>query len=572
MAMEGAGAASTGGAGAPPRSRPVLWPAFVTIAAFLAVVAQICREALHLTNGTWIYSLDDTYIHMAIARSFATHGVWGVTPDGFTSSTSSPLWSLLIAAAFKLVGVQMLVPFVLALAFAIAAILQLNRLVSASGAPGPWVLIVLLVSVFAAPMPTLAYSGMEHLMHIVVMLLVLEAGLRALGPEPGRRDALVLAAGGALLTMSRFEGLFQIAILGLMLAARGRWGVAIATVAGGIAPVALYGAWSRAHGWYWLPNSVLLKGRALHGPLKAWIKGLINNGYNQTWANPHVLVVLLGALVLLMIPRKSAAGRANRDALVIFTVVMVLHMQFAVVGWFYRYEAYLIAIGVALIGSGIWIERERLRSWLLEPPRLPRLAAATVIAILMARPLLERAQRSARETPRAAANIYGQQYQMARFLNRYYGGQAVMVNDIGAVSWFGNEHLLDIWGLASLEPARLSLTHQWSLDQARRLVRESGAKVAIVYEIWFRQFGGTPAEWTRVGVWKIPKNVTCAFDSVSIFALTPEETLPLARHVKEFEPELPYEAMHLGPDREIPGLWVREGAPRPREAATIGGP
>ena len=114
---------------------------------------------------------------------------------------------------------------------------------------------------------------------------------------------------------------------------------------------------------------MLLKGRALHGPLKAWIKGLINNGYNQTWANPHVLVVLLGALVLLMIPRKSAAGRANRDALVIFTVVMVLHMQFAVVGWFYRYEAYLIAIGVALIGSGIWIERERLRSWLLEPRR-----------------------------------------------------------------------------------------------------------------------------------------------------------------------------------------------------------
>jgi len=30
--------------------------------------------------------------------------------------------------------------------------------------------------------------------------------------------------------------------------------------------------------------------------------------------------------------------------------------------------------------------------------------------------------------------------------------------------------------------------------------------------------------------------------------------------------------MHIGPDREIPGLWVREGAPRPREAATIGGP
>jgi len=30
--------------------------------------------------------------------------------------------------------------------------------------------------------------------------------------------------------------------------------------------------------------------------------------------------------------------------------------------------------------------------------------------------------------------------------------------------------------------------------------------------------------------------------------------------------------MHMGPDREIPGLWVREGMPAAREGAAVGDP
>ena len=98
------------------------WPALVTIALFAASLALIARRALHLTQGAWTYPIDDAYIHMAIAKSFVTRGVWGVTPDGYTSSTSSPLWSLLIAGAFKIVGINVLVPFVLASLCAIVAI------------------------------------------------------------------------------------------------------------------------------------------------------------------------------------------------------------------------------------------------------------------------------------------------------------------------------------------------------------------------------------------------------------------------------------------------------------------
>jgi len=530
----------------------VSWPVLVTLALFLATIALIVCQALHLTHGAWAYPLDDTYIHMAIAKSFVTRGVWGVTPDSYTSSSSSPLWSLLIAIGFKLFGVNVLVPFGLALLFAIAVIFMLDRWVSADGARPAWVLIVLLLSVFSAPLPALTFSGMEHVMHILFTLLVLRFGLRLAGPNPTRRDAVLLAVFGVLLTMSRYEGLFLLFALAAMLALRGRWRAAILSGASGVLPVVAYGAISRAHGWYWLPNSVLLKGHGLHGGIRAIVKGLLLNASLQIWANPHVLVVLLGGLVMLLIPRRSEAGRQNRDALTLFVVMLLLHMQFAAIGWFFRYEAYLVCIGVALIGSGLWIERERLRGWLFEAPKLPRWVAAAALLVLVLQPLVGRAKESFQHASLAAANINGQQIQMAKFLHRFYPGQAVMVNDVGAVAFFGDEHVLDIWGLASLEPARLSLAHQWSIPVAESLAAKSGARVGIIYEIWFKQFGGTPPNWTRMGSWKIPKNVTCAFDSVTIFALERSETQPLARHLREFEAELPAEVTRFGPYRDLP--------------------
>ena len=520
------------------------WPALVAVVVFFGAAGFIALRALRLTHGAWIYPLDDTYIHMSIARSFALHGVWGVTPDGFTSSTSSPLWTLLLAGAFALFGVRLLIPFALNLALGVGVILVLQAMLRSTGLSARATLVVLLAVVLATPMPALAFTGMEHLLHILVTLLVLRAGLRVLAGSstPGQRLSLV--AGCLVLSMARYEGLFLIFGLAVLLALGGRRGLAVASAIAGAVPVVVYGAISRAHGWYWLPNSVLLKGKTLHGPLRAWLKGLLNNGFNQIWANPHVLVLLVAALALLLVPRRTAAGRAgypgreNRDALVLFVVITLIHMQFAASGWFYRYEAYLICLGITLVGAGIYLERERLRG-LWARPWIPRALPALVLLVLLGRPLLERSVRSIQEGPRAAANIAEQQVQMARFFDRFYRGSTVAVNDIGAVAFLANVHLLDVWGLASLEPARLILTRRWNLAASERLPREVGARVAIMYQDTFRERGGLPAGWTALATWRIQHNVVCAADSVTVFALEPGEAEPLARHLREFDSELP---------------------------------
>ncbi|HEU0109005.1 MAG TPA: hypothetical protein VFT38_22670, partial [Vicinamibacteria bacterium] len=100
-----------------------------------------------------MYALDDAYIHMAVARSMAQHGVWGVTPYAFTSSTSSLAWPLLLALADLLVGVRDATPLILSLMFAAVSVLLADRLLR--GAPSLLRATALIAFVFFTPLPTL---------------------------------------------------------------------------------------------------------------------------------------------------------------------------------------------------------------------------------------------------------------------------------------------------------------------------------------------------------------------------------------------------------------------------------
>ena len=83
------------------RYRPLICAEVVYFLLFIAELTfSVLRSGHHL-----VYPLDDTYITMAMAKHFAQHGVWGVTPFAFTSATSTPLYVLLLSAAYCLAGV-----------------------------------------------------------------------------------------------------------------------------------------------------------------------------------------------------------------------------------------------------------------------------------------------------------------------------------------------------------------------------------------------------------------------------------------------------------------------------------
>ena len=88
------------------------WPALVVSALLLTLCGGLIVRSLDYNDGALVYALDDAYIHMSIARNFVEQGVWGITPYAYSSTSSSPLWTLLIAISY-VPGVNEITPLLL---------------------------------------------------------------------------------------------------------------------------------------------------------------------------------------------------------------------------------------------------------------------------------------------------------------------------------------------------------------------------------------------------------------------------------------------------------------------------
>src|SRR5438105_4121313 len=93
----------------------------------LAIVGILEYITLRKTNGVFCYPLDDTFIHLAVAKNAALYGNWGVTSSEWVSTSSAPLFTALLTVLFKLFGLSIYFPFLLGIAGAVFSILAMQR-------------------------------------------------------------------------------------------------------------------------------------------------------------------------------------------------------------------------------------------------------------------------------------------------------------------------------------------------------------------------------------------------------------------------------------------------------------
>ena len=212
-------------------------------------------------QGLFVYALDDPYIHLAIAKNFAFHGVWGITSREFTSASSSPLWTALLALGLKMSGPNLstgsLWPLMLTSLSAVAlmwavwreALRYLSPLVSA---------LIIVVVVMAVPVPTLIVSGQEHLLHcVVIFLLILGYAKFLVAPETvSRKSWTLLLFLTAIAVLVRYESLFLTAVFGSLLLGQQRFRDALLFVSVAVAPAIIFGILSMVQGWPPVPNSI----------------------------------------------------------------------------------------------------------------------------------------------------------------------------------------------------------------------------------------------------------------------------------------------------------------------------
>lgn len=490
---------------------------------FSLLCAAELAAILSLDHGTFTYTLDDPYLHLAVAENIAA-GHYGLVCGGASAPSSSFLWPFLLAplSGFRFAHLVPLVIGYLASLGTIALFHRVLRLALAGTLSGPgrpplWPLVMFLI--LATNLVGLVFTGMEHSLQ-VFLSVALAAGLieqTATGRLPAWLPlALVLGP------FVRYENLaLSLPALGLLAWRRRPW-VAAACLAALVLGLGGFSFYLHSIGVGWLPVSVTAKSGVVAGGVSP-ASILHNLRLNLRPGLP----LLLGLAALA--PRALRSGGREDRALAIWMAAgIVLHLLVGRFGWFARYEIYVWATTLMAL---LYLYRQDAARMVGRVPAPAVAAALTVFLVIACRGYLD----AVVLTPLAANNIYEQQYQMRRFAVDILR-DGVGANDLGLLS-YRNEHcVVDLEGLASRE-TREARTGASGASWMDALCAKHHVKLAMVYSSVFPEI---PPTWVRLGELRLGKRrITPADSVVTFWAVDPPAAAAASAKLLEFQAGLP---------------------------------
>lgn len=537
------------------------WPLIGSVIILWITTLIVTLLSISNTNGHLIYVLDDPYIHMAVAKNFVSYGVWGVTKYGFTSSTSSILWPGLIAGLFKIFGINELIPFFLNIIFATSTLILTNYILKQYVKDikycNLFIFISLMTITFLTPIIPLIFTGMEHILQIFLTIAFVYMSAKILSQEKSQNsEVTLLLILASFLTLNRYENLFTVLAVVLLFVIYKNRLKALYILLYGSMPLIIYGFYSKIQGWFFLPNSLILKSSYLKNPT------LINNilltfkKFFYIILEPHLLILFITAVFLLYIIFKlkdNFTRKPNEFYIIILSIFifnLIFHISFAQTGYFYRYEAYLIALGLLVISLGIslcltdvetLIYQNNIRKYKWN---ILRYSFLFLIICLFMIPAATNGYGSITSVPQASKNIYEQQYQMALFIKEYYQGEPVGLNDIGIINYMSDIKCLDLWGLGNLEVAQKKKEGNYTTNEISNLASNNNVSLIIIYDRAFEN--KIPSDWIKVGEWEIKGNIVCGDSLISFYAPNPQYETYLNEKLRLFSSKLPKDVEQRG--------------------------
>jgi hypothetical protein len=509
--------------------------AFATIGIILVGLFLII---LKLNSGTFIYTLDDPYIHLALSDQIR-HGNYGVNAGLHAAPSSSILFPFLLVPA----GGTFLHPYLplilnsLALFMTVEImrrfLLHLRLALDTFGTVALAASLVLMA--FCFNMIGIVFTGLEHSLHIAAVAGIVY-GLALFLDE--NRMPVWLPAIIVLAPLLRYEGLpLSLAAL-LVLALRGRWRTAAGAFACIVLSLAGFSAFLGKLGLPPLPSSILVK--SMVGATAAGGKGaslfelVVKNAKDMYGDNIGFLMFLIWvAAVTLCLHEPLTKPQKWTSRGLISLVLACLITGHALGGRFGsqdRYEVYAV-VGTALLG--IYLGQGRIRGMLANRKDRVALMLGICLGLL---PICSRYCETTALAPIAANNIYEQQLQMHRFVNDFYQAP-VAVNDLGLVAYHNPNFVLDLVGLVSEKARLLRAAHSDSATYAR-FVSENGVRLAIIYDEWF--LGQIPVNWEKVGSMALSrKDVSPAHNEVQFYATDAVTAAKVREELQAFRKTLP---------------------------------
>jgi hypothetical protein len=292
---------------------------------------------------------------------------------------------------------------------------------------------------------------------------------------------------------------------------------------------------ARAQGWPMIPASVLLKQRLLNVDPLTWdgFTNVVGNGALSALVDTPALFVLVVAAVGLIAfagwTDETELERESRFLLLVFAGGAIVHVQFGRLGSLYRYEGYLIALGIVAVACALAHRAPLVSSRLVRFQRF----AAILLAVLFLQPLVRRGLHASREIVANARMTYFHGYQWGQFFHRYPpDGSLLLTDNLGAIAYFSDVRIVDTSGLATLEllaPARAGAVDR-SLEQ--RVAEARGARVSL------RNDASRPIPgWRCVASWQSAAGLPIDEITDWLFAADAIAAADLERNLRAFAAE-----------------------------------
>lgn len=498
----------------------------IVLVLFTLACGVILAAVLVFLGGDFVYTLDDAYIHLALAENIL-HGHYGLEPGSVSAPSSSVLWPFVLAP-FAWLAFAGFVPLALNYLASLGTILlfakTLRWIAAEAGARWTRTLEVgfLLILILATNLLGLAFTGLEHSLQLMTSAAMFWGLVRF---TETNRVPWWLVAAAVLGPLLRYENLALTLPFLVVLVWKRRVGALL--ICSALIAVTLGGftGFLLAHDLGVVPSSLIVKSGVMSGAGRpvAIVRNTIGNLLCRQGA------VLAGMLIALIIAA-ARRRREDRARILLFwsIAVLLLHLGFGRFGWFERYEIYAWTVGILALLFGY-------RSFLVgllvrvRPARI--LAVSALILVVVAFPYLY----SLLKIPLAAANTYEQHYQMHRFVTEFYR-KPVAAHDVGWVSYRNPAFVLDLWGLSS-KRALTSRLRGGGTAWMDALAREHDVKVAMLYRYWFP---AVPASWTPVAELNLKSaRITAAHDVVTFYALDGASVPGVRALLRDFKKSLP---------------------------------
>lgn len=347
---------------------PGKWLLPIDLIVFLVPVVSTEYSVLSFSHGVFSYPFDDTFIHLAIAKNIAFHGVWGISPHSFSSASSSVLYPLLLAGCMKLVGPATWLPLAINLMAGIALLIVVRQWLARQHLGSLGQLLTLLALIWLTPLPAIVVFGMEHTLQLLFDFLFIYSfseawsRMRSVGKEYAELPWTVYLY-GALVTAIRYEGIFiiTIACLILVIGKKGSfWQRLTLSFQLGLVsflPIAIFGIYALFNGGYFFPNSAIVKTLASPLPQAGLIAKFLDDLTRRLYLNHSTVGGLAIQRLLILLPLSYLFFKeplhklsSYRCVLQLLISITLLHLLFASTFVNYRYEAYLIGCSTPIIG------------------------------------------------------------------------------------------------------------------------------------------------------------------------------------------------------------------------------